>query len=125
MRILLFLFLLIFSGSVQAQELYAPTPQCAQIKNETKDDALVEIRTDYYLHENGAKDYYETILRLKPDESREVCAKGPFYPDYKVNLTIKSLFPLFDCRTKLTGEIPIRERKAAGGGRDFYAVCAD
>lgn len=86
---------------------------------------IVQIRTDYFLREDGARDYHETILRLAAGKDREICAKGPFYPDYEVDLVLKSLFPLFDCRTKLQGEIPLRERELPDGDREFYAVCID
>ena len=86
---------------------------------------IVQIRTDYYLREDGSRDYHETILRIEGGKDREICAKGPFYPDYKVDLILKSLFPLFDCRTKLQGEIPIREKMDQRGNREFYAVCLD
>lgn len=86
---------------------------------------LVQFRTDYYLREDGGRDYYETLLRIEAGKEREICAKGPFYPDYKVDLIVKSLFPLYDCRTKLQGEIPIREKQGQGEERSFYAVCSD
>lgn len=116
---------LLFLSPAQSQELYSPLPYCALIKNETKDEMIVQIRTDYYLRDDGTRDYHETILRIDAGKDREICAKGPFYPDYKVDLILKSLFPLFDCRTKLQGEIPLRERKLANGDREFYAVCVD
>lgn len=118
------LFLLSFSQA-QSQELYSPLPHCALIKNETLDEMIIQIRTDYYLRDDGSRDYYETILRIDAGKDREICAKGPFYPEYKVDLIIKSLFPLFDCKTKLQGEIPVRERKDGSGSREFYAVCVD
>ena len=125
MKYFLALLFLLIPVSAQAAELYSPQPKCAVIRNETKDKTFVAIRTDFYTKPDGARSYYEEIMHLKPDEERQVCAKGPFYDGYKVNLIIKSLFPLFDCKTKLEGTIPVREKPTPSGGRDFYAVCVD
>lgn len=124
MRYLLAL-LILFALPVQAAELYSDQPYCADIRNEAKGKVFVAIRTAFYTKPDGARSYYEEIVHLDPGQERQICAKGPFYPDYKVSLTIKSLFPLFDCQTKLSGTIPIREKPTPGGGRDFYAVCVD
>ncbi len=125
MKYLLALLFLIVPVSAQAGELYSPEPQCAIIHNETKGTAFVAIRTDFYAKPDGSKSYYEEVLHLKPDEKRQVCAKGPFYEGYKVSLIVKSLFPLYDCKTKLAGTIPVREKLKPEGGRDVYAVCVD
>lgn len=111
--------------SAQAEELYSKQPQCAMIKNETQAKAFVSIRTDFYTKPDGKRSYYEEVLHLDPDAKREVCAKGPFLPDYKVYLVIKSFVPLFDCKTKLKGNIFIRDLPNDHGGNDIYATCKD
>ena len=123
---LAFLFI-VLPFSAQAEEIYTNDPQCAIIRNETKSTAFISIRTDFYEKPDGKRSYYEEVLHLKPGNIQQVCAKGPFLPGNKVYLTIKSFFPLFDCRTRLEGEIPIREQpsKKNKDVRDVYAVCVD
>ncbi len=126
MRYCLALVLLMLSFPAQAEELYSPQAQCALIKNAMTTSASVAIRTDFYTKPDGKRSYYEDILKLDAGKEREVCAKGPFLPDYKVYLTVKSFVPLFDCKTKLQGEITIRERASKSGeGREVYALCAE
>lgn len=82
----------------------------------------VAIRTDYYANKDGSKDRFETILSLPPGQFQEVCAKGPFYPDYKIALSITAMMPLFECQTKLEGEIALHADK---GKDDIYKIYAD
>jgi len=125
MRYIALAFLFFFPFTVQAAGLYTERPHCAVLKNESKGTAFVAIRTDFYTAPDGSRSYYEEVIHLKEGQEREICAKGPFLPDYKVTLIVKSLFPLYECKTKLTGTIPIRERPDKEGGRDVYAVCVD
>ena len=126
MRYCLLVILLLLSLPAQAEELYSPEAQCALIRNAMSTTASVAIRTDFYTKPDGKRSYFEDILKLDAGKEREVCAKGPFLPEYKVYLTVKSFVPLFDCKTKLQGEIVIRERKSKSGeGREIYASCAD
>ncbi len=127
MKYVLALFLLLVPLSAQAEELYTPQPQCADIKNETDGKVFVAIRTDFYAKPDGTRSYYETVLHLDPGKFQQVCAKGPFFPDYKVLLMVKSLLPLFDCKTKMQGTIAVRSRPAKDNpeAHDYYATCVD
>lgn len=127
MKYLFALVLLLVPFTANAADIYTNDPQCAVIKNETTKNAFVAIRTDFYVKPDGKKSYYEEVLHLDPGNMQQVCAKGPFLPGYKVHLIIKSFFPLFDCQTRLEGEIPIRDKPSEtdSAGRDVYAVCVD
>ena len=108
-----------------AEELYSQDPKCAVIKNDTKEKEFVAIRTDFYAKPDGGRSYYEEVLHLEPGKDQEVCVKGPFLPDYKVTLTVKSFVPLFECTTKLSGDITIHEKPTEKGGREIYVDCID
>ena len=112
--------------STHAEEIYTNEPRCAIFKNETKDTMFVGVRTDFYTKPDGTRSYYESVMKIRAGNMQQACVKGPFFPGYKVALMIKSFFPLFECQTKLQGDIFIREKpKASGEGRDFYATCIE
>jgi hypothetical protein len=111
--------------AAQAEEIYLQEPQCAVIKNDTKQKQFVSIRTDYYAKPDGSRSYFEEVLHLEPDQDQEVCVKGPFLPGYKVTLTVKSFIPLFECDTKLAGEISIQEKETEKGGHEIFANCVE
>jgi len=107
-------------------EIYTQEPHCAIFKNETKNTMFLGIRTDFYTKPDGKKSYHEEVLHIKPGNMQQACVKGPFFPDYKVLLSVKSFFPLYECKTRLEGEIYIREKvKENGNGKDYYATCVE
>lgn len=112
-------------ADVPEKELYSPTPHCAVIRNVSDRLMNVTIRTQYYTRPNGTKDRYETNLRLEKGDFQEVCVKGPFYPDYKVALTITAMLPLFECKTKLQDEISLHAVAVDATSSDVYADCIE
>ena len=127
MKYFLILSLVLISFSAHADELYSDTPKCAMIKNDTSVNEFVAIRTDFYTKPDGQRSYYEEILHLEPNKEREICVKGPFYPDYKVTLTVKSFLPLFECKTKLEGTIAVHDKpsETTEGARTVWADCVN
>jgi hypothetical protein len=67
-------------------------------------------------------DRHEGLFDLQDGETVEICSTGPFYPGYKIELTIKTIMPLFTCKTRLSGEIVLR-RKREGDFNILYADC--
>ncbi len=115
--------LLIASPANAAGELISPRPHCASIINATKDGLYGVVRTNYFTNAQGKKQRHESSFRLQPGEKRDACATGPFYPDYKVELSIKTVFPVFTCKTKLRGTIEIKSERNKEGVNRFYATC--
>jgi hypothetical protein len=123
MRLCLFLCCVLFVTHAQAAELYSPTPQCAMIKNTTNSTLFLMIRTDFFENQDGSKERFQTTLRLEPQAAQEVCAKGPFFPNYQVDLSIRTLIPIFSCKTRLQGEIAITSTQRDDGSQKFSAEC--
>lgn len=123
MRLILALILILITVPAQAQ-LITPTPQCAKITNESKFTMNGTLRTDYVTARDGTKRRHESNFRLAPGESKDACSTGPFYPDYQVELSLKTMFPVFTCKTRLEGTIYLRtEINKDTGGNKIYAVC--
>ena len=68
------------------------------------------IRTDVFKFK-GELDRHEGLFDLQDGEHVVICSTGPFYPGYKVELTLKTIMPLFTCKTRLSGEIVIRKKE--------------
>lgn len=122
MRYFIVFLILVLPVVAQAEELYSETPKCAVLKNDTASNAFVALRTDFYTKPDGKRSYYESVVLLEPGKEREMCVKGPFFPDYKVTLSVKSFFPLFRCQTKLEGTIAVHEKRT-GDNRTVWADC--
>lgn len=67
---------------------------------------------------------HEKNFNLQPDETVEVCSTGPFFQGYKVELTIRTIMPLFTCHTRLSGNIYLRKKWDDNNGVSvLYADC--
>lgn len=113
------LCLLPFS-SADAGEV-SPFKECATLRNAAEQEVMGVIRTNYYKFK-GQVDRHEGHFDLQDGEHVEICSTGPFFDDYKVELTIKTIMPLFTCKTRLSGEIVIR-KKEQDGVNLLYADC--
>jgi hypothetical protein len=113
------------SPAQAAGELISPRPHCASIINTTDSSLYGVMRTDYGTLPSGEKRRHESTFRLNPGEKREACASGPFYPGYKIELAIKTMFPVFTCKTRLTGTIEIKSERTKDGLNRFYATCVN
>ena len=63
-------------------------------------------------------------FRLAPKERSEFCTYGPFFDGMKQELVLRSLVPIFSCKTRVDqGEIVIQGRAKPEGGTETWAVC--
>jgi hypothetical protein len=124
MRLIVLFALLLMLPFPARAELISQEPHCALIKNSAGFTVFGMIRTDYGTNAAGGKQRHESTFRLADGEQKKACATGPFYPGYQVELTIKTLIPVFSCKTRLDGTIEIKsERNEETDSNRIYAVC--
>jgi len=99
----------------------SPFRECATIRNSANQQVMGVIKTDAYKFKGEIR-RHEKNFNLQDGETVEVCSTGPFYPGYKVELTIRTIMPLFTCKTRLSGTIFLR-RKEENGFTNLYADC--
>lgn len=134
--ILLTLFLVFFAPTSNAQTPDIVTdPICFQIRNSQDFSMLGSIVTDYYTRPDGVKARHRSNFRLGaagslddegyPNDRAEFCSYGPFFPGRKLELTLRTLFPVFSCQTRLDmGEIVLKaKRNADDSGYEYWAEC--
>ena len=110
-------------------------PICFQLRNSADFTMYGNFATDYYINTAGTPARHRSNFRLEaagsvheegyPTDRAEFCSYGPFFPDRKLELQIRTLFPVFSCMTRIDqGEIVLRaDRKANNRGYDYYADC--
>jgi hypothetical protein len=134
------LWILILTGlilqplSAQAQELVAE-PLCFLVVNEAPYSVYGSFNTDFYTGPDGAKARHKSNFHLEkagsidrekgyPVDRAEFCSYGPFYPGRKLDLVIRTLIPIFDCRTSIDqGPIVIKGHRKPEGGTETWAAC--
>lgn len=61
---------------------------------------------------------------LKAGERQEICASGPFYEGQRLEVILRTIIPLFNCRTKIDrGDIELNVTVKESGFRTLTAKC--
>lgn len=126
--------LFLFSAPTFAQDITA-SPICFIVKNEAPYTVYGDVSTDYIENQKGQKVRHTGSFRLQKfgtthqeedhylDRS-EFCSQGPFYPGRQLELTIRTLVPIFSCKTNIEqGEIIIKGKMNDDGTTKTWAVC--
>jgi hypothetical protein len=129
------MFLVTGPGIARAQDI-VQEPMCFQVINEAPYSVFGNFLTDYYMSPNGTRARHRSNFRLEaagtvhkdgyPLDKAEFCSYGPFYPGRKLEMTLRTLVPIFSCRTHIDqGPIIIKgQRKPEpGGGTETWAEC--
>ncbi len=109
--LLSFLVSLFVISPAIAAELLSDTPQCSVIHNQSERTVFIGVRTNYFIGNDGTKQRHEASLRLEPTQKQQICAKGPFYDGHRVEIILRTIIPLFDCKTKLGSDLFITQKK--------------
>ena len=117
---LCFVFLMCLNLPIYAADV-TPFKECATLRNAANQQVTGVIKTDAYKFQGQIRRHEKNFV-LQDGETVEVCSTGPFYPGYKVELTIRTIMPLFTCKTRLSGEIVLR-RKEINNFTALYADC--
>ena len=112
-------------------------PICFMLINRANHKINGTFRTDLYTREDGKQARHSSNFRFDatgskdeqgyPSDRAEFCSYGPFYEGRKLELTIKTLFPVFSCKTNVeSGPItlssePIEDNPM--GGYRYFATC--
>lgn len=121
------------SSNVQAQDI-VQEPICFTVVNEAAYKVYGNFGTDQYVRPDGIKARHRSNFRLEeagslheegyPLDRAEFCSYGPFYPDRKLELVLRTLVPIFSCLTKVDqGPIIISGYRKPEGGTNTTAAC--
>ena len=136
MRVLLLLALLLVAVPFPsgAQEI-TPQPICFKVRNTAEFSIWGSFVTDYYTREDGIKARHRSNFRLEaagtkdpdkgyPADEAEFCSYGPFYPNRQLELVLRTIVPVFTCKTSVeAGEIVLRGERKEEGGVKMWAEC--
>lgn len=109
-------------------------PICFQVVNKAPYGIFGTFMTDLYERPDGIRSRHRSNFRLKepgtidedgyPADSAEFCTYGPFFPGRKLEVQIKTLVPVFSCRTRIDqGPLIIRGERKREGGTNTWIEC--
>lgn len=103
---------------------FSETPVCSDLVNKSGHTVFGEIQTHRVQKSDGEIIYYSSNFRLAKDEATKICSSGPFFEGQRIRLKLRSLVPLFECKTRLGDVIAINAApKKEGRGYDWSATC--
>lgn len=137
-----FLFLTIMFFLLPAQ-LYAQNenldvvsePICFMVRNSAEFTMYGTIVTAEYTRPDGVIARHRSNFTLQaadsydeegyPADRAEFCSYGPFFEGRKLELSIRTLFPVFSCQTRIDqGEIVLSvSRREDDTGYSYFAKC--
>ncbi len=107
------------AARAEYEPLYSEEQHCGKIINTTDYTIYGSVSTDYYIDQDGDKATHKVNFRLSAKEEWPVCTTGPFFEDYTVDLNIRTLVPVFSCRTHVSGDILIKSEMVDGSTKTF------
>ncbi len=125
---------LLWADHAAAQDVVSD-PICFAVRNEAPYKVYGSFVTNYYTTPDGTQARHRSNFRLEeagnvdaesglPGDRAEFCTYGPFYPERKLEMVLRTLVPIFSCKTKVgQGEIVIKGYRKDGGGAETWAEC--
>jgi hypothetical protein len=129
MKILVILYVLLFLSPAAVAQGFEPegeilpAPLCSNLINRSKVTIHGSIETAKQELSDGTEARHVSNFKLAPEEETKICVSGPFYEGRRVGLTIRTLFPLFTCNTKLGQDIYLDATSLTGEGWEYSATC--
>jgi hypothetical protein len=107
-----------------AAQLLSDTPRCFTIINASGYKALGSVATAMAFDAAGNSNYHRDNFQLPDGARKEVCASGPFYDNYALEVQLRTLIPLWTCHVPTEGQdLRILSRTDEDGDVAMYLDC--
>lgn len=77
------------------------SPLCQKLINRSDQTIMGTIATAAQTLPSGDSVRHRENFRLEAGQDRQFCTTGPFYAGRRVEIVIRTIIPLFDCKTNL------------------------
>ena len=114
-------------SSAQTKDEYLlDEPVCFTITNKERQMVYGHVETAPH---PATGNRHRSTFKLDYNQSAQACTVGPFYQGRRVSFTIKTLFPLFQCKTSVYQPIIIKRQRDGRGdykkNKDGYTIWAE
>lgn len=131
MMIRIFILCLLFAIPAHAQGApsrqpageITSSPICGKLKNRSDQTIMGTMATKQQKLPSGDLVAHQENFKLAAGEEREFCAAGPFFEGRRLELTLRTLIPLFSCYTKIDREIFLDAKPDDTGFKKLSATC--
>lgn len=101
------------------------SPICFRVINQAPYTITGSLYTNFYVNRNRQKARHTSNFRLEKGQSQPYCTYGPFYEGRKLELVLRTILPVFTCKTTVNADIYIMGKVLEGGGTKSWATCHD
>ena len=98
-------------------------PICTYLTNRSDQTILGTISTAAQTLPSGDSVRHRDNFRLAAGERKQICTTGPFYEGRRLEIVLKTLLPLFDCKTRIDREIFLDATLQESGFKKLSATC--
>ena len=98
-------------------------PICSYLTNRSDQTIIGTIATAAQTVASGDVVKHRQNFKLSSGERRQFCAAGPFYEGRRLELTLRTIIPLFSCKTKIEREIFLDAQPDDNGIKKLSATC--
>lgn len=115
-----------YAAEPQKPSVFGPLsdkPICFKIHNKAPYGVAGTLETASIMRADGIKTKHRSNFRLDKGERVEFCTTGPFYDGTRLNLVLRTLIPIFECKTAIDRDIYIYGRRLDEGGTKTWAQC--
>ncbi|PZQ48635.1 MAG: hypothetical protein DI551_01310 [Micavibrio aeruginosavorus] len=109
------------SGGKEGEILTKPV--CSAITNRSDQSMTGTIATAPQKIASGDIVRHRDNFKLAPGEKKQFCATGPFFEGRRLEITLRTLIPLFTCKTKIDREIFLDAEYIDDETRKLSATC--
>ena len=100
-------------------------PTCFRVVNQAPYTVIGSLHTNYYVDKERRKARHTSNFRLDKGESKPFCTYGPFYEGRKLDLVLRTVMPIFNCKTMVDADIYLKGQINDDGTRKTWAICLD
>jgi hypothetical protein len=98
-------------------------PMCGKLVNRSEQTIMGTIATKSQRLSSGDMVAHQENFKLLSGEERELCTTGPFFEGRRLELTLRTLIPLFSCYTKIDRTIYLDAKPDETGFKKLSATC--
>ena len=98
-------------------------PICSKIINRSEQTMIGTLSTAPQKTRGGESLTNSQNFRLEAGDKLEFCAAGPFYKGQRLHLVLRTLIPLFDCKTRIDHDIYLDAKEDKYGFKKLSATC--
>lgn len=98
-------------------------PMCGKLVNRSAQTIMGTIATKSQRLPSGDMAAHQENFKLLSGEERELCTTGPFFEGRRLELTLRTLIPLFSCYTKIDRTVYLDAKPDDTGFKKLSATC--